>query len=242
MSSVIWAQRARHSRAQRGMTLVELMVGITVGLFVVAAAATLMSAQLVDNRKLRLETQLQQDLRATMDIISRQIRRSGSQSDSLAQGGMSQAGGGGTLYNTFSDVALVGNSPSDVQFSFYRNAGDLGPYEYKLQGSVIKYIVGGAGLNAIGVLLPSDLTDSNVIQVDTFTVTPNIVSTGVLPCPNLCPGGNTSCWPTFAVRNYTITITAHATNDPTIRRTITSEVRLRNDWVKFANPAGPVCP
>ena len=52
MSSVIWAQRARHSRAQRGMTLVELMVGITVGLFVVAAAATLMSAQLVDNRKL----------------------------------------------------------------------------------------------------------------------------------------------------------------------------------------------
>lgn len=58
---------------QRGLSLVELMVGITVGLFVVAAAATLVANQLSDNRRLLLETQVQQDLRATMDIITRAV-------------------------------------------------------------------------------------------------------------------------------------------------------------------------
>ena len=62
----------RAATSQRGMSLVELMVGITVGLFIVAAATTLMANQLSDNRKLLVETQIQQDLRASMDIITRQ--------------------------------------------------------------------------------------------------------------------------------------------------------------------------
>ncbi|MBL0296208.1 MAG: hypothetical protein IPQ21_03185 [Betaproteobacteria bacterium] len=53
------------------------MVGITVGLFIVAAAAMLVTTQLGDNRRLLLETQVQQDLRATADIITRELRRAG---------------------------------------------------------------------------------------------------------------------------------------------------------------------
>lgn len=62
---------------QRGLSLVELLVGISVGLFVLAGATLLLSTQLGDNRRLLLETQLQQDLRATMDIITRELRRAG---------------------------------------------------------------------------------------------------------------------------------------------------------------------
>ena len=61
----------------RGLSLVELMVGVAVGLFVVAAAALMASGQLSDNRRLLLETQLQQDLRATVDIVTRELRRTG---------------------------------------------------------------------------------------------------------------------------------------------------------------------
>ena len=64
-------------RRQRGLSLVELMVGIAIGLLVVAAAATLMSTQLNDNRRLLLETQVNQDLRAAMDIVTRDLRRAG---------------------------------------------------------------------------------------------------------------------------------------------------------------------
>ena len=62
----------------RGLSLVELMVGIAVGMFVVAAAATLVATQLTENRGLQLELQVQQDLRATADIITRELRRGAS--------------------------------------------------------------------------------------------------------------------------------------------------------------------
>ena len=53
------------------------MVGVAIGLFVVAAASMLVVTQLSDNRRLMLETQVQQDLRATADIITRELRRAG---------------------------------------------------------------------------------------------------------------------------------------------------------------------
>ena len=53
------------------------MVGVAIGLFVVAAASMLVVTQLSDNRRLTLETQVQQDLRATADIITRELRRAG---------------------------------------------------------------------------------------------------------------------------------------------------------------------
>ena len=64
-------------RRQRGLSIVELMVGVAIGLFVVAAASMLVVTQLSDNRRLTLETQVQQDLRATADIITRELRRAG---------------------------------------------------------------------------------------------------------------------------------------------------------------------
>ena len=62
---------------QTGLSLVELMVGVAVGLFVVAGATLVVSNQLGDNRRLMLETQIQQDLRAAADLIARDLRRSG---------------------------------------------------------------------------------------------------------------------------------------------------------------------
>ena len=53
------------------------MVGVAIGLFVVAAASMLVVTQLSDNRRLTLETQVQQDLRASADIITRELRRAG---------------------------------------------------------------------------------------------------------------------------------------------------------------------
>src|SRR4051812_42106673 len=67
---------SRKSR-QSGLSLVELMVGVAVGLFVVAGATMAVANQLGDNRRLMLETQIQQDLRAAADLIARDIRRAG---------------------------------------------------------------------------------------------------------------------------------------------------------------------
>lgn len=228
-------QRSIHPPARRqvGLTLVELLVGIAVGLFVVAAAATLMSAQLVDNRKLLIETQIQQDLRASMDIITRQLRRAGAQDWNLAQNGLALPTGSGGSSNTLAVLSPTLNPDNRVDFSFYRNAAEQGPYGYQLVGGVIQTLVGGRW---------QDLTDSNTLNVRSFTVTPNNVASAVLPCPKLCPDGTSNCWPTLVVRDFVVAITAEAKNDPTVQRTMTNEVRLRNDWLRFDNPVNPVCP
>ena len=72
------------ARSQRGLSLVELMVGIAVGLFVVAGAVMVVTTQLGDNRRLLLDAQLQQDLRATLDIVTREVRRAGGVADATA--------------------------------------------------------------------------------------------------------------------------------------------------------------
>ena len=59
--------------AQRGLSIVEMMVGIAVGLIVVAAATLMVAGQLADNRRLLLETQVQQDLRASADQAIKQF-------------------------------------------------------------------------------------------------------------------------------------------------------------------------
>ena len=224
-------------RPQRrhGMSLVELMVGIAVGLFIVAAATTLMANQLSDNRRLLVETQIQQDLRASMDIITRQLRRAGALDILQAQSGLATATGVGGVRSTFTTVTPASVASSDVGFAFYRNAGDQGPYGFKLEANGIKSLT-GAGWQ--------ELTDINVMKVTAFSVTPVPVSSSTLACPKLCADLTAACWPQLVVRDYTVTITAEAKNDATVRRSMTSRVRLRNDWVRFNDAANPnaVCP
>ena len=72
---LIHATARQPSRRARGLSIVELLVGIAVGLFVLAGATLLVSSQLSDNRQLMLETQVQQDLRASADLIARPTPR-----------------------------------------------------------------------------------------------------------------------------------------------------------------------
>lgn len=227
---------ARSLRAQRGLSLVELMVGITVGLFVVAAATSLVANQLTDNRKLLVETQVQQDLRASMDIITRQLRRAGALNMAFAQGGLASPSGAGGAKNDFATVTPSAGASTVVDFEFYRNEAEQGPYGFKLEGTVIKTRVVDGGWQ--------DLTDSNTLKITAFSVTPKNVSSIALPCPKLCPDGTTNCWPTLEVRDFVVSITGEAKNDATVQRSISSEVRLRNDRVRFNNPGipPPVCP
>ncbi len=63
--------------SQAGLSLVEMMVGIAVGLIVVAGASLMMTSQVTQNSRLLQETQIQQDLRAAADLMMRDLRRAG---------------------------------------------------------------------------------------------------------------------------------------------------------------------
>ena len=59
------------------MSIIELMIGITIGLFILAGATLVVTGQLSEGRRLLTDTQIQQDLRAASDIIARDVRRAG---------------------------------------------------------------------------------------------------------------------------------------------------------------------
>lgn len=220
-------------RRQRGISLVELLVGVTVGLFVAAAAGMLVATQLADNRKLLAETQLQQDLRSAVDIMTRELRRSG-YSDAASEWVWPPTTLG---ENAFATVTLTGTT--QIVFKYRRAAFDEGPYGFRYDSTAqtIQSQLGGTGWQ--------ELTDPRAVKVTAFNV--RAVDTGgevALPCPRLCSDGTDACWPRQLVREYVISITGQAANDASVQRSLQTRVRMRNDSVRFTDPAYPtrICP
>ena len=221
------AHRSSSSRRQLGMSLVELMVGITIGLFIVAAASLMVTSQLSDNRRLLLEVQVQQDLRATADVIARELRRAGGR-QLAAEGVWSETTPAST--NPFGAITLTAGN-TEVSFDYERGIG-LQPLGFRFDATrfVIQSYIGTGW---------QDLTDGNTMRVTGFTVQPRTpaIPDQVIPCPRACDplvtNADISCWPKLKVRAYEILITAQARTDARIQRSLRSEVRLRNDAYEF---------
>ena len=226
-------RRSHHAHySQGGMSIVELMVGVAIGLIIVAAASLLMAGQLVENRRLITEAQVQQDLRATADLISRDIRRAGRTGEVNALG---------TIWYPDSPSALpnaVGNSlstpPSNtINFAYVPGPFFSVPFGFKLQSEVVKRMASNS---------PQDLTDGNVMK--TTSLNPSVLgdssATLVLPCPRTCSDGSSDCWPKYHVRRVRIEMLAEAKADTSIKRAARSTVRVRNDRVEFAGTE--ICP
>jgi type II secretory pathway pseudopilin PulG len=260
-------QALRARAGQRGMSLVELMVGITVGMFVVAAAATLVSSQLVDNRRLMLELQVQQDLRATADIITRDLRRIGADgytgtnvtspvwtvdATPISKADVTFNSILGFSPGTYDAQGTANTSEGDsIEFNSPRKFGQVGPYGYKLVTDE------SAGTGVIKTRIPdyqdqpgggwTDLSDVDAVKIVNFNLKWIEEEPIVLACPRLCPATNDkSCWPTIKVRAIEITIRGASRSDPSVVREVRSVARLRNDFVDFkvdpSNPDSPSCP
>jgi type II secretory pathway component PulJ len=224
----------RTPRGQRGLSMVELMVGVAIGLFVVAGATLVVSNQLGDNRRLMLETQIQQDLRAAADLIARDLRRSGYWA--TAETGVWHAGAGAVASNPYVELTGVvsGTPASGVQFGYSRGSFEDNVLAdatersgFRLNGGVIQMYVGGAW---------QALTDATTLRVTNFQVLLNSRDIA-LACFNACGGGGPApACPTQRVRDITVVIEGTAVHDAAVRRGARSNARLRNDVIQGACP------
>ncbi|TDP74951.1 PilW family protein [Roseateles toxinivorans] len=218
--------------SQRGLSVVEMMVGLTIGLIVVAAASQVVVTQLNENRKLLVEMQVQQDLRATADIITRELRRAGAWN--AAENGV-WLDGGTVQTNGFRQVSPETNG-SEAAYRYKRDLGDSGgPYGFKLQDGSIRTRFGDAW---------QELTDGRSLKITSFTITQRSDPALTLPCAKLCDDGTTNCWPTIQSRVYEVSIAAEAVSDASVKRSIRSMVKLRNDLVGLNDTSATVkaCP
>jgi len=219
---------APRRRPQRGLSVVEMMVGIAVGLFVVAVATLMVGSQLGENRKLLIDTQLQQDLRATADIITRELRRAGAWTD--AETGVASTVLPSATQNPQTTIT-VSSSPGAVTYMYSRSGVNPNSFGFRLaNGAIEAQMATTSGYQK--------LTDETTMVVDTFQITEQdstAFTTLPIACQKLCSDGTSNCWPTAVVRSLAFSITAHSASDTSVTRSINSTVRLRNDVLRFNN-------
>lgn len=224
----------------RGLSLIELMIGITVGLFIVAAATVMATGQLGENRRLLLESQLQQDLRATSDIITRELRRVGAYMDAQNLVAIPTAAAQANVLSVTTPASTPGPAATEITFKYQRNDILQGPWGFKLENGVIKTQL----VNSITGLSAGwqELTDGTVMEVTQFSVTINREPPIELACPKICPSGDTTCWPLMYVREFVVDITARLRSANEVRRSIRTKVRPRNEMVEFRTGGPLACP
>lgn len=230
--------RHTNSRSsQHGLSMVELLVGVTVGLFIIAGSAMLVATQLSDNRRLLIETQLQQDLRAAADIITRDLRRAGFyQAAQQVVWTPDTSTIDADMIRTVSTVTSTTGVSTRIDYSYEREPmeKDFGFLRDTATTSLRSKLAGGT---------EQDLTDPKTLNITSFTISPLALSATQIECPKLCSDGTKTCWPSLNVRAYLLTIKGQSRLDPAVKRTLRTEVRLRNDYLR-PNPVllGNICP
>jgi prepilin peptidase dependent protein B len=219
------------ARPERGLSLVELMVGLALGLALVSVALVAWAHQVRETRHLLLETRLMQELRTTAGLMSRNLRRAGHWA--AAPSGVWQGDGKDLRHNPHAHLDLVADK---VSFSHSpRDARDvepdgLGRLGYRLRQGVIEMQMNSGPWQA--------MTDAGTLLVTALELSADTVREplGSL-CAKACPAAaGDTCPPFQEVRRVALHIRAASTRDATVTRQLQSSVRLRNDKLVGACP------
>lgn len=221
------------STGQRGFTLVELMIGLALGLLVAAAATTLLVAQLREQRSLAIENRLMQDLRTASDVIVRDLRRAGHWG--AAASGIRAAGSDGVATNPYAALTPDGAASDAARFRYSRDAAENHTVDaneefgLRLRNGAIELLLGAGNWQS--------LTDAGTLTVTGFAITPTTQEVSLAEhCAVPCPVGSTTC-PRQQVRSLAVVVTARSAADASVVRSLRSELRVRNDALLGACPA-----
>jgi prepilin peptidase dependent protein B len=226
---------AKLARAQRGVSLIEMMVGITIGMIIVAGAVTLSVTQLNEHRRLMLETQIQQDLRAAADLILRDARRAGYWSK--PQNGAWTPANPTPMANAYS-ATTPASAASGASFEYGYSVVTLASPEDNISAANERFgfrLSGGELQFKLGEGNWQPLTDRGVMTVTEFR-TDFLTQPVSLEefCPKPCDG--TTLCPQQSIRYLSVRIVAEAKHDKKVVRSVDLRTRLRNDELSGACP------
>jgi prepilin peptidase dependent protein B len=222
--------------AQRGLSIVELLVGVAIGMFIIGGAIKLFVDMFGNNRRLLLEARVNQDLRAAADIIARDIRRAGYWSSASAA--MNPAPGTAPTANPYqSALAITANS---IDYAYDRGAG-ASAAGFSLFNNAIYMNLGGAS---------QPLTDPATVRITDFQIVNSASSAQAselwqhCPCVGIasgaagtCPSISTSASRPQAISYWVdIRIEGEAATASAVRRQVVESVRLRNDQIQGVCP------
>jgi type II secretory pathway component PulJ len=205
----------RRSTPPGGFSLLELMIGITVGLFILLGASSLMVSQIGDHRRLALETRTEQDVRAVAELVARDLKNAGGWADAMK--GVWTESNAAPLANPNGTIQILDGGSTVLYRTRLGNAG------FKRDGQQMRRL-------DLGNWQP--MTDPETVKITVFNVTANthtqlLDSTCALPCDGLA-----DCPPEASIRELRVQLEAEATHDARVQRKLDFTVRLQGDVLK----------
>lgn len=242
---------------RRGLSIVEFMVGIAVGLFIVGGATKLFVDYLGSNRTLLLETRVNQDLRAAADLVVRDLRRASYWRNATA--GISTVPSVLPASNPYATVAYDAASAT-LTYSYSKDNVDSLDAATEAFG-VRRDVVSGKGVLQLQTAGGwQTITDPGTLDIppstNGLTITPTAARVVNLwdECPCIF---DSTCFkrefldpdpvttvkgihfdnrPRISIRQYDLRIRALSSTDPRIVREIRELVRVRNDHLEGTCP------
>jgi type IV pilus assembly protein PilW len=225
------------ARPQRGISLIELMVGLTVGLMVTAGAISLFATNVSQSRRVVANARLEQDLRNIADLITRDLRRAGYWGNAI-KGTVAVGAGAATTANPYVSVS-PSSSDTDGQiiYSFSRGTEDDAKGDEETFGFRRNSEDGSVEMQT-GKDTWKKLNDPNYTTITSLSLSdasPASIPLGYR-CPTNCAAGTPNC-PEVKVRRYDLVVTGRSVLDNAVVRTLNTRIRLRNDEMSGQCPA-----
>lgn len=202
------------SKRQTGLTLIELMIAMVIGLIIVASVIGLFISMMSSNTTNLNEIRLNQELRAAMSLMTRDLRRAGYNGGSASVAGVSNpfstdassAGAASTALN-------IGAGDDDVIFAYDVDAdGVLDSGEvlgYQVSSNTLQLCLADSVANCTTW---QSLTDPDVVNITDLTFIETNASSA-----------------TAQFKQITIELTGEWVRDSDFTRTITETIKRRND-------------
>lgn len=230
----------------RGWSLVELMLAIGLGLLLLTMGLHLMSGHVEEQRRLLLESRLTQDLRVAIELISRDVRRSGHWGD--VSGGVWDADRPTATLAVNPYRGAVLNGPAAAPWLGYSYSRDLTEdgvnsnqekFGLRLNPAtqVIEWRLSGSAIAPDERDHWQTLTDPALMHVTRLSIQLDAVRQSLLAqCPNAVCSGQADCPPERVQRRVRVEIDAQDARDSRVQHRQSTEARLRNDEVVGACP------
>src|SRR3990167_6290973 len=212
----------RFLKNQRGYTLTELSIALTISAILFIALIALFTANLKHHEITINTNRLNEQLEASIEIMTNEIRRAGYWLNASNDLGSSQNNNPFMAAGT--DITING---SCILFTYDRNqSGALVPISASSNDDRVGFRLSSEAIQSRPYGAPFDcntansnwenITDPSIVKVTqlSFTFTTQNITTGSR---------------SLAIRGVNISLTGQLVNDTSITRTITQYVRIRND-------------
>jgi prepilin-type N-terminal cleavage/methylation domain-containing protein len=218
-------------RRQSGFTLMETMISLALSLVVTSAMVVLMGNSLGTTTRIIQMTQLTDELRNTMSMLTRDIRRANYSAKAAYCYANSDCGLDGSA-NQFADIDV--SDGSCVLFGLDRDwdgdaaADNAGGFRRVAAGGVgwIEMWVGDNAPNCAAINDPDwvAITDPDFVDITGFVITNNGSFDG-------CVEGEGGSSVTQFTRQVQVSLGGSLIRDDTITRQIDDDIKLRNDMI-----------